>query len=208
MHANHHRSRPKCDTRDVRMGTTVQYTDKEEEARTSSAGDRPSSPLLSSFVIANLAAIRHRHHLTLAPSVRCRRHRRPETPSQMWRSVFRPDLFRGKVALVTGGGSGIGRSIALELASLGAIVVIASRDGEKCQTAAREMNDELILLLREERRRHRHRPSAIEEDDGGDGRPPSFGRVVAGPSTSIKEEDQVDRLVSAGKIHTDRTRTR
>ena len=129
-----------------------------------------------------------------------------EDRTMLWHSVFRPNLFRGKVALVTGGGSGIGRSIASELAYLGAIVVIASRDGEKCLTAAREMNDELILLLREERRRHRHRPSAIEEDDGGDGggdvRPPYFGRVVAGPPPSIREEDQVDRLVSsAGKIH-------
>ena len=141
-----------------------------------------------------------------------------EDRTTMWRSVFRPNLFRGKVALVTGGGSGIGRSIASELAHLGAIVVIASRDGEKCTVAAREMNDE--ISLREERRR-RHRTRSIEEgeEDGdgdggasgsGSGRPPPyFGRVVAGPPTSIREEDQVDRLVSsAGGKYTDRTRTR
>ncbi len=42
-------------------------------------------------------------------------------------SVFRPDLFSGKVIVVTGGGTGIGRCIAHELASLGAIVALGSR---------------------------------------------------------------------------------
>ena len=41
---------------------------------------------------------------------------------------------------MTGGGTGIGRAIAMELASLGAITVIASRDEDKCKAAARDMN--------------------------------------------------------------------
>lgn len=34
-------------------------------------------------------------------------------------SVFRPDLFRNSVGIVTGGGTGIGRAITYELLTLG-----------------------------------------------------------------------------------------
>ena len=40
--------------------------------------------------------------------------------------MFRSDLFVGKVALVSGGGTGIGYCITNELATCGATVVIAS----------------------------------------------------------------------------------
>jgi citronellol/citronellal dehydrogenase len=48
------------------------------------------------------------------------------TPSE----IFRPDLLRGQVAIVTGGGSGFGRVTALELDRLGAEVVICGRRSE------------------------------------------------------------------------------
>ena len=46
----------------------------------------------------------------------------------------------GKVAIVTGGGRGIGRAIALGLAGAGASVVIAGRTAEQLDTVAKEMN--------------------------------------------------------------------
>lgn len=49
--------------------------------------------------------------------------------------VFRPDVLRGKVALVTGGGTGIGFGIARCLASAGANVAIASRKPEHLKAA-------------------------------------------------------------------------
>ncbi|HEX7890130.1 MAG TPA: SDR family oxidoreductase [Ramlibacter sp.] len=57
----------------------------------------------------------------------------------VYRSVFRPGLFAGQVILVTGGGSGIGRCTAHELASLGAHVVLLGRKLDKLQTVAEEI---------------------------------------------------------------------
>jgi citronellol/citronellal dehydrogenase len=54
-------------------------------------------------------------------------------------SVFRPSLFAGQVVWVTGGGSGIGRCTAHELASLGAQVVVSGRDAGKLERVAAEI---------------------------------------------------------------------
>jgi 2,4-dienoyl-CoA reductase [(3E)-enoyl-CoA-producing], peroxisomal len=53
--------------------------------------------------------------------------------------VFRPDVLAGRVALVTGGGTGIGCGIAGALAAAGAEVAIASRKPEHLEPAAQEL---------------------------------------------------------------------
>ena len=59
-----------------------------------------------------------------------------------YRSVFRDGLFAGRVVMVTGGGSGIGRCTAHELARLGAMVVLVGRNPEKLQATAIEIADD------------------------------------------------------------------
>ena len=50
--------------------------------------------------------------------------------------VFRPDLLAGRVCLVSGGGSGMGRGMAYVLARLGADVMICGRRKEKLEETA------------------------------------------------------------------------
>jgi citronellol/citronellal dehydrogenase len=59
-----------------------------------------------------------------------------------YQSVFRPGLFSGQVAIVTGGGSGIGRCTAHELASLGATVALVGRTPEKLEAVAAEIAED------------------------------------------------------------------
>ena len=57
-----------------------------------------------------------------------------------YQSIFREDAFADKVIIVTGGGSGIGRCTAHELAALGAQVIITGRKTEKLA----QVEDEII----------------------------------------------------------------
>lgn len=57
-----------------------------------------------------------------------------------YNSIFKADLFAGQNIIVTGGGSGIGRCTAHELAALGAHVVLVGRKPEKLQETAAEIS--------------------------------------------------------------------
>ncbi len=63
-------------------------------------------------------------------------------PASGYRSVFRPGLFDGQTVWVTGGGSGIGRCVAHELAALGAQVLISGRTREKLDRVAAEITQD------------------------------------------------------------------
>lgn len=86
-----------------------------------------------------------------------------------WQSCFRPGLLHKKVAIVSGGGTGIGYSITKELVSLGCTVIITSRDLSKCHEAVDKIKKE-------------------QESN--------VGKAVVGPSTNIRKEEDVQSLIS------------
>ena len=63
-------------------------------------------------------------------------------PFSRYTSVLRPRLFAGEVHWVTGGGSGIGRCVAHELAALGATVILTGRGADKLQQVAAEITED------------------------------------------------------------------
>lgn len=60
---------------------------------------------------------------------------------QLPKMRFAPDLLQGTVALVTGGGSGMGRATAIEMARCGARVAVLGRRLEPVENCAREIRD-------------------------------------------------------------------
>jgi citronellol/citronellal dehydrogenase len=62
--------------------------------------------------------------------------------SHPYQSVFKDQLFADKTIIVTGGGSGIGRCTAHELAGLGATVVLIGRKLDKLEVVAAEIGED------------------------------------------------------------------
>ena len=56
--------------------------------------------------------------------------------------MLREDALKDKVAIVTGGGSGLGKAMTKYFLQLGAKVVITSRNLEKLQGTAKELEEE------------------------------------------------------------------
>ncbi|XP_041264957.1 peroxisomal trans-2-enoyl-CoA reductase [Onychostruthus taczanowskii] len=62
------------------------------------------------------------------------------------RGLLAAGLLRGRVAIVTGGGTGIGKAIAADLLALGCSVVIASRKFDRLKAAAEELNNRFASM--------------------------------------------------------------
>jgi citronellol/citronellal dehydrogenase len=61
-----------------------------------------------------------------------------ESPSKM---RFAPDLLKGQVALVTGGGTGMGRATAIEMARCGACIAVLGRRIDPIESTAKVIRD-------------------------------------------------------------------
>ncbi|HEA53938.1 hypothetical protein LCGC14_0738290 [marine sediment metagenome] len=111
-----------------------------------------------------------------------------------YQSVFHPDLFKGQTFIVTGGGSGIGRCTAHELASLGARVALVGRKVEKVEAVKAEILEDggiasaHVCDIREEDSVKATVKAIIEEHGGLNGLVNNAGGQFPSPLAGINQK--------------------
>ena len=111
-----------------------------------------------------------------------------------YQSVFHPDLFKGQVYIVTGGGSGIGRCTAHELAALGARVALVGRKAEKVESVNAEITEDggiasaHVCDIREEDSVKATVKAIIAEHGGLNGLVNNAGGQFQAPLTGINQK--------------------
>jgi len=92
-----------------------------------------------------------------------------------FRSPLAPDANAGKVALVTGGGTGIGRATAVELARTGAKIVVCGRRAEPLEAVQAELGEDCLAV-----------PTDVRESE----------QVVAHVDRALERYGRIDVLVN------------
>jgi len=102
------------------------------------------------------------------------------------------ERLMGKKAIITGAGSGIGRAIALRLASEGANVLVSDVDETAAESVGRELGGETLVQKTDVTKSDEVEAlvrTAVDEWDGLDVMVNNAGVGVAGTSTDTSEED-------------------
>ncbi|WP_417566364.1 SDR family oxidoreductase [Marinobacter sp.] len=111
-----------------------------------------------------------------------------------YQSVFHRDLFKGQVFIVTGGGSGIGRCTAHELAALSARVALVGRKAEKVESVKAEITEDggiasaHVCDIREEESVKATVKAIIAEHGGLNGLVNNAGGQFQAPLTGINQK--------------------
>jgi len=111
-----------------------------------------------------------------------------------YQSIFRAGLFAGRVIVVTGGGSGIGRCTAHEVSCLGATVALVGRKPEKLATVAAEIGEDggrastHVCDIREEEAVRITVAEILEAHGRVDGLVNNAGGQFAAPLASISQK--------------------
>jgi len=111
-----------------------------------------------------------------------------------YQSIFHPELFKGQTFIVTGGGSGIGRCTAHELAALGARVALVGRKAEKVEAVKAEILEDggqasaHACDIREEEAVKVTVAAILEEQGGLNGLVNNAGGQFPSPLTGINQK--------------------